>query len=565
MTSPTLSWNLHGNDQLSGVLEKLDRTLTAVARKLDQTSGEARDMGRAMSGAESPARRLGQASDELSGRLERVRGRLAGAGSAAAQFGAAMVAAAALATASVARIGISTAAANEQAMISFELLLGSTAKATAFLAELQKFAEATPFEMPQLRTAASRLLAVGVQTRNIIPLLEALGDATSGMGTGAEGIERAVTALTQMQMKTKVSAEEMLQLTEAGIPAWQALADVLKVDVQTAMKMVEQRQVSAAAVFEAIEKKAGPAMKRLDGMMERQSTTLTGIWSTFKDKTSQALAKFFEPMMPGMKKAVDWAGTNLPKALDKIREWFSKPEVKQWLSEVGTELKELVKGNLPMLAENMKSFVQTILDNKEEIKIFLKILVGLLIMAAHATISLGTGTVLAVSAVVNAYRWMVDQALGQLHLLLAGAAAAFGWMPEIGPKLREAEKEFGQFRRKVNEELGNIEDREVRVGVRVGSGGRDTRGAQKRAGGGPVWAGEIYEWQEGGRTYMSPGVSGQVHSADTSRSMMSGGGSGDILGYLEVVHKTPDGKTIRTELLQLKRQSGLRRLGFEDD
>src|SRR4051794_20858746 len=49
----------------------------------------------------------------------------------------------------------------QKAQIAFTTMLGSGAKAQAFLIQLQKYAAATPFEFPQLITASQRLLAMG--------------------------------------------------------------------------------------------------------------------------------------------------------------------------------------------------------------------------------------------------------------------------------------------------------------------------------------------------------------------------------------------------------------------
>src|SRR3712207_8807185 len=58
--------------------------------------------------------------------------------------------------------------------------------------------------------------------------------------------------------RSKVTGEEMLQLAEAGIPAWEALAAVLGVDVATAQEKVTRGQVRANEMFAAIEQGAGP-------------------------------------------------------------------------------------------------------------------------------------------------------------------------------------------------------------------------------------------------------------------------------------------------------------------
>lgn len=198
-------------------------------------------------------------------------------------------------------LGLSVAADNEAAALSFERLLGSAEAAQAFLLQMQDFAAKTPFEFPELRDSASRLLAVGTEADRVIPIMTTLGDATSAMGTGQEGVARAITALTQMSQKGKVSAEEMLQLTEAGIPAWDALAAVLNTDVATAMDMVQKRQVDAESVFTAIETQAGPAFARVAGGMEDLSGTLKGQLSTLKDEFMMGLGDLAMPLLGSLK------------------------------------------------------------------------------------------------------------------------------------------------------------------------------------------------------------------------------------------------------------------------
>src|SRR5215218_116164 len=86
-------------------------------------------------------------------------GKLVG-GFKAVGFGAAGVAVGILAAAAApVTFGLKTAAAMEQAEIGFTTMLGSARKAKAFLADLQQFATKTPFEFPELQTAASSLIS----------------------------------------------------------------------------------------------------------------------------------------------------------------------------------------------------------------------------------------------------------------------------------------------------------------------------------------------------------------------------------------------------------------------
>ena len=94
--------------------------------------------------------------------------------------------------------------ANQKA---FGVLLGDAQNAEQFLA---KFAAETPFELTGLMEASKKLIAFKFDVQDIIPIMAAVGDTASLLGSGQDGINGMVTALGQMQAKGKVSAEEMM-------------------------------------------------------------------------------------------------------------------------------------------------------------------------------------------------------------------------------------------------------------------------------------------------------------------------------------------------------------------
>lgn len=192
--------------------------------------------------------------------------------------------------AAIAGIGVKAvqaAAKLQNVQTAFTNMLGSGEKSTAFVKELQQFAAKTPFEFSQVTEAAQKFLAFGFTAEQVIPTLTAVGDAAAGVGLGAEGINRVTLALGQMAAKSRVQSDEMLQLTEAGIPAWQMLADKIGKSVPEAMDMVSKGGVDAAtgisALVEGMNSKFG-------GMMEQQSATIQGTWSTLMDGLEQSAA-----------------------------------------------------------------------------------------------------------------------------------------------------------------------------------------------------------------------------------------------------------------------------------
>lgn len=215
---------------------------------------------------------------------------------------------------------VTSAGQLEQINTAFTTMLGSAPQAQALIAQLQQLAAQTPFQFDQLVQGTQLLLAYGLQAEQIVPTLTAVGNAAAGVGAGGEGIDRIIRAIGQMQAKGAVAAQEMQQLAELGIPSWQILADAIGVKVPDAMKLVEDRAVSSS---EAIPALLAGLNEKFGGMMETQSQTLLGKWSTMKDEIQLALTEVGNALAPFAQSAIDF-GTKLAGAIKDAADWFSK-------------------------------------------------------------------------------------------------------------------------------------------------------------------------------------------------------------------------------------------------
>jgi tape measure domain-containing protein len=193
---------------------------------------------------------------------------------------------------SAAEAGVKFNAFLETSKIGFTTLLGSEEKAIAHLYELQRFANTTPFQFEDLVGASQRMQAFGFSARDIIPTLTAVGDAVSSTGSiSKESLDGVLLALGQIKTKGKVSAEEMNQLAERGIPAWDLLAKAIGKTVAQTQKLAQRGQLNGGAAVEAI---AAQMEARYGGQMGRVSNTLTGRLSNLEDIRQQAQGKATE-------------------------------------------------------------------------------------------------------------------------------------------------------------------------------------------------------------------------------------------------------------------------------
>ena len=223
--------------------------------------------------------------------------------------------------ASAVTLGIKTASGMQQSQVAFTNMLGSGQKATAFLQQLSALAASTPFELPDRTRAAQRLMAMGIAAKDVIPTLTAAGDAVAAMGGNAQTVDQITTALGQMQAKGHVAGDEIMQMTEAGIPAVKILAAEYGKTVPEMQKMISKNEVlSSVAIPKLIDgiENGTKSTQKFGGMMSAQSETLAGKWSTLSDTVSMGLGNMFTKAMPQLNAGIDFLSNTATKVFSGI-------------------------------------------------------------------------------------------------------------------------------------------------------------------------------------------------------------------------------------------------------
>lgn len=236
----------------------------------------------------------------------------------------------------------------EQYTTSLEVMLGSTEKASAMIAEMREFAAKTPLTLDNVISSGTMLMSYGVDESNLIGTMTKLGDLASG---NAEKMDRITLAYGQMLAKGKVTGEELRQMTEAGVPLQTALAESIGVTGEEFSKMVSKGEVGIDALNKAItELTTGDG--KFAGMMEKQSQTMQGMLSTMQDNITEFFRKMGEGAFGEVKSA-------LQDVSDQLAEWEQDGTLDEWAQGVGVLLKNLVAF--------MKQAISVGLDFKEAI------------------------------------------------------------------------------------------------------------------------------------------------------------------------------------------------------
>lgn len=206
------------------------------------------------------------------------------------------------------KLGNATIMANarmEQSNIAWNTLLGSAEAASKMIKELQVFGAKTPFEFEGLDKTAKMLKAMGFEGKEIIPTLTSIGDAVSAVGGSQDMMEGVALAIGQIKTKGKLSAEEMNQLAERGIPAWELIAKQIGISKAELMDMTSSGKVLADEAIPALLKGMS---EDFGGAMQKQSSTFIGMISNMKDSIGllgQVLSKpIFDVFSVGLGKVL---------------------------------------------------------------------------------------------------------------------------------------------------------------------------------------------------------------------------------------------------------------------
>jgi tape measure domain-containing protein len=370
-----------------------------------------------------------------------------------------------VAGAAAATWGVKTAAANEQATVAFEGMLGSAEKAQSFLTELRDFAAKTPFELPGLQDASRQLLGVGFATDEVLPTLGKIGDVAAALGVGEDGVNSVIRALGQMKGKGKASAEELQQISEAvpGFSAIGAIASTMGISTAAAFDQMSKGAIPAQTAIDAVlsgmEKFPGAA-----GAMERQSLTLNGMLSTLKDTLGQGLAAVMTPVVEGLKSSmpqltetISGLMTNLgPVIADSLGGFLEMvgtllPAIAPVLSTMGSlfvsvlnQLRPVIEALTPIIAKvaevlgnALNGALDQIIPPLGDLLVSLSPLLPIIAQVAATIIqalapviaSLATALVPVVSALLDGFMPALDQVLPMLPQL---AAAFLPLIPPLG-------------------------------------------------------------------------------------------------------------------------------------
>ncbi len=184
---------------------------------------------------------------------------------------------------------IKMAAEFEQTSISFKTMIGDAGKAAQLVGDVRGLANRSPFESRELLGASRSLLGYGFELNQIMPTLTMLGDVSAGTG---KDIRELSIIYGQIRSAGRLMGQDMLQLVQAGFNPLQQISK----DTGKSMAVLKDEMSRGLITFDMVEKAFKSATSEgglFFNMMNEQSQTLNGKWSTLQDslhQTGEAIA-----------------------------------------------------------------------------------------------------------------------------------------------------------------------------------------------------------------------------------------------------------------------------------
>jgi tape measure domain-containing protein len=232
----------------------------------------------------------------------------------------------------LAKEAISVAAGFEQMQIQLDTI--TKGEGETWFRKLNEWALKMPVNTERAIRTFTMLRAMGLKPT--IQDMTTLVDTTSALGGGADTLEGIGRALGQIATKGKVSAEELMQLAERGVPAYEILQEKLGLSAQQVANIgneaIDGRRTVGALIEGMAERFGGQSRRMMDtwnGLME----ALRSYWKEFLRAVMDSGP--FQIMRERLKELVDF--------IDEARQ---DGRLEQWVNEAAEGILNAFKAGI---------------------------------------------------------------------------------------------------------------------------------------------------------------------------------------------------------------------------
>lgn len=161
---------------------------------------------------------------------------------------------------------------------------------------IQTIGEQSAYDSNDLMNMAKQWVNIGDSADSATQKMKTIVDVGSAYGLTREQIEGANLALTQMQMSGKIGQQDMMQLINAGIPAWQLLSESMGLPVAQLKEMSSKGELTQQAIdtlFQSMQTKCQGATANMNGTMSAAFSNLDEVVHNTMASVGDIISKAF--------------------------------------------------------------------------------------------------------------------------------------------------------------------------------------------------------------------------------------------------------------------------------
>lgn len=246
---------------------------------------------------------------------------------------------------------------------SLTVLTGSAKDAQLVMKDLTAAIDGTPIALDAVALGAKKMVAAGMKAANVKPVFTAIADAAYGVGNGSESIDQMVDAISSLQSAGVAYSDDINRLVDAGVPAWQILANSTGKSVGEMKKYVSEGSLESTKAIAMLTKgieegttgMAGNTAK-MAGLAKTAGNTISGSFANMKTAAVKSLANIAENLKGPIIQALDVA----KNAFKQFAAVTASPEFQKKLSDLIQKIKEFIPVLIewaPVLAKVAAGFV----------------------------------------------------------------------------------------------------------------------------------------------------------------------------------------------------------------
>lgn len=251
----------------------------------------------------------------------------------------------------------------EDATASLTVQLGNAGDAAKLLGQVLDVVKGTPFNLDQFAKAAANMVSFGIETKKIPGYLTAIGEAAASQGGRANEVAQRLSLIFgQVSTANRISGQELLQFSEAGVNALAILGNHFHKTTTEIRDMIssgvvpakEALDVLADGILHGTKGIAGTTVA-FAGTMAKLRETLSGSIGGFKAATARFGVELIEPFKEGLVAAFNGATSVIDDFGKKVHTALAGIGS----SGIGKELVESLK-DLPALVSKVSEGLSSI-------------------------------------------------------------------------------------------------------------------------------------------------------------------------------------------------------------